>query len=193
MLIGGLYPAPCWLRTGGAVERARQLPENARRAGTGPVDIHENTSGSPRVATIKKSALVAYSAARMYALVADIEAYPQFLPWCRSTRILARNGDELRASIEMAKGAVNKSFSTCNRLQANKMIEMRLIDGPFRHLEGYWRFEGLGEDACRVSLDLEFEFSSTLLRLAIGPIFNQIANTLVDSFCKRAVQIYGRG
>ncbi|PWV60488.1 polyketide cyclase/dehydrase/lipid transport protein [Plasticicumulans acidivorans] len=92
----------------------------------------------------------------------------------------------------MAKGAINKSFSTCNRMQPNKMIEMRLVDGPFRRLEGFWRFESLGEGACKISLDLEFEFSNSLLKIAIGPIFNQIANSLVDAFCKRAVDLYGR-
>lgn len=128
----------------------------------------------------------------MYVLVADVEAYPRFLPWCRSTQVRQVHSDEVHATIEMAKGAINKSFSTCNRMQPNKMIEMRLVDGPFRRLEGFWRFESLGEDACKISLDLEFEFSNSLLKIAIGPIFNQIANSLVDAFCKRAVDLYGR-
>ncbi|WP_424450013.1 type II toxin-antitoxin system RatA family toxin [Plasticicumulans lactativorans] len=145
-----------------------------------------------RVPTVRKSALVPYSAAEMYALVADIEAYPRFLPWCRSTRVLSRNPDEVRASIEMAKGPVNKTFSTCNRLQNNKMMEMRLIDGPFERLEGFWRFEALGDQACKVSLDMEFEFANALLRAAIGSIFSTIANSLVDAFVKRAAELYGR-
>ena len=143
------------------------------------------------MATIKKSALVLYSAAEMYALVNDIEAYPQFLPWCRSTHVLMCGEDELRATIEMAKGGVHKSFTTFNRMQKHKMIDIRLLEGPFKRLEGYWRFEPLRADACKVSLDLEFEFSQ-LLRVVIEPVFKQIANSLVDAFCKRAVDLYGK-
>jgi ribosome-associated toxin RatA of RatAB toxin-antitoxin module len=140
--------------------------------------------------TISKSVLVAYSAAQMFAVVDDVEAYPTFLPWCKSARVLSRNGDELRAQIEMARGALHKSFSTCNRRQQDKMIEIRLLEGPFRHLEGFWRFDALGEKACKVSLDLDFEFSSRVVGMALGPVFSQIAGTLVDAFQKRAVAIY---
>ena len=140
---------------------------------------------------VRKSALVPYAAGAMYDLVNAIETYPQFLPWCRSTRVLSRSEDEVRATIEIVKGGVHKAFTTCNRMQQNKMIEIRLLDGPFRHLEGYWRFESLGETGCKVSLDLEFEFSNTVLRMMIGPVFNQIANSLVDAFCKRAGEVYG--
>ncbi|MFO1349829.1 MAG: type II toxin-antitoxin system RatA family toxin [Gammaproteobacteria bacterium] len=141
--------------------------------------------------TVRKSALVHYSTAQMYALVNDIESYPRFLPWCRSTRVLERTTDEVKATIEIAKGGIHKSFTTLNRLQANKMIELRLLDGPFRRLDGFWRFEALDDNASRVALDLDFEFASGLLGLAFGPIFNQIANTMVDAFCKRAAQLYG--
>ena len=144
------------------------------------------------MATVKKSALVLYSAAEMYALVEDIEAYPRFLPWCRSTQILSRNEDEVRATIEMVKGGVHKSFTTCNRMQNHKMIDIRLLEGPFKRLEGYWRFEPLRANASKVSLDMEFEFSNHLLRMAIEPVFKQIANSLVDAFCKRAVDVYGK-
>ncbi len=144
------------------------------------------------MATVSKSALVPYQAGEMFRLVNDIEAYPRFLPWCRSTRVLKRDTDEIHASIEIAKGAINKSFTTRNRLQLDKMIEMRLIDGPFKRLEGYWHFQELDQQACKVALNLEFEFSNPVLRMAIGPVFHQIANSLVDAFCKRAVEIYGR-
>ncbi|MCC8987933.1 MAG: type II toxin-antitoxin system RatA family toxin [Candidatus Contendobacter sp.] len=144
------------------------------------------------MATVKKSALILYSAAEMYALVSDIEAYPDFLPWCRSTQILSRSEDEVRAVIEMVKGRVHKSFSTINRMQHHKMIDIRLLEGPFRRLEGYWRFDPLRADASKVSLDMEFEFASPLLRMAVEPVFKQIANSLVDAFCKRAVDLYGR-
>lgn len=144
------------------------------------------------VATVKKSALVMYSAAEMYNLVNDIESYPQFLPWCRSTQVVICGADELRASIEMVKGAVHKTFTTSNRMQKHKMIDIRLLEGPFQRLEGYWRFEALRADACKVSLDLEFEFSNVVLRKLIEPVFKQIANSLVDAFCKRAVELYGQ-
>lgn len=140
---------------------------------------------------IHRSALVPYSPAEMYSLVNDIDSYPQFLPWCKSARVLSRGDDEVRASLELARGGFEKSFTTCNRLQKNKMIEMRLVEGPFRHLEGFWRFEPLGEQACKVSLDMDFEFANKLVGLALGSLFNQIANTLVDSFCKRAIDVYG--
>lgn len=140
---------------------------------------------------ISKSALVPYSAAQMFALVDDINAYPQFLPWCRSSSVLSRNDDEVRATIEMARGKLHKSFTTHNRLQQDKMIEIRLVDGPFKHLDGYWRFENMGEHGSKVLMDLNYEISSTVLRLAIGPVFSQIANSLVDAFVQRATSLYG--
>lgn len=131
----------------------------------------------------------------MFALVDDVEAYPQFLPWCKSATVWSRDGDEVRATVELAKGAIQKSFTTLNRLQRNKMIEMRLVEGPFHHLEGFWRFDSLGEgatDACKVTLDLEYEFSNALLAMTVGPVFNQVANKLVDAFCQRAEVVYGK-
>lgn len=142
--------------------------------------------------TINRSALVPYSAAEMFALVDDIASYQSFLPWCKNSRVLSRSGDEVRGSIELSKGGIEKAFTTCNRMQKNKMIEMRLEEGPFHHLEGFWRFDTLDETACKVSLLLEFEFSNKLLGLTVGPVFNQIANSLVDAFCKRAADVYGK-
>jgi ribosome-associated toxin RatA of RatAB toxin-antitoxin module len=141
--------------------------------------------------SIQRSALVPYSPAQMFDLVNDIESYPQFLPGCRSATVYARDNDTIKAGLELAKGAVRKSFTTCNRLQKNKMIEVRLVEGPFQHLEGFWRFDALESGATRVSLDLEFEYSNRLVGLAIGPVFTQIANTLVDSFVRRAREVYG--
>jgi ribosome-associated toxin RatA of RatAB toxin-antitoxin module len=128
----------------------------------------------------------------MFVLVDDVDSYPQFLPWCRAARVLARGDDEVRAMVEIAHGALHKSFTTLNRLQQGKMIEMRLVEGPFRHLEGYWRFDSLSERACKITLDLEFEFSSRLIAMALGPVFNQVTSTLVDAFCRRAEQVYGK-
>ncbi|TCK18694.1 ribosome-associated toxin RatA of RatAB toxin-antitoxin module [Thiogranum longum] len=140
---------------------------------------------------INKSALVPYSPAQMFALVDDIEAYPEFLPWCKRARVLSRTEDEVRATIELSKGGVEKAFTTCNRIQKNKMIQMRLVEGPFKRLDGFWRFDPLGEEGCKVSLDLEFEFASRMLSMVVGPVFSQVANSLVDSFQQRAVDVYG--
>lgn len=141
---------------------------------------------------ISRNALVSYSVEEMYALVDDIEAYAEFLPWCRSTDVIFRNENEVQASIEIARGALNKSFTTLNRLQKDKMIEMRLVKGPFNHLQGYWRFDALKDNkASKISLDLDFEFENKLVALAVGSVFNQIANSMVDAFCKRAVEVYG--
>ena len=142
--------------------------------------------------TVNRSALVPYSATEMYGLVDDIEAYQEFLPWCKTSVVLSRDEDEVHGKIQLARGGINKSFTTCNRVQKNKMIEMRLVEGPFHHLEGFWKFDSLAEDSCKVSLVLEFEFSNKLIGLTFGPVFSQIANSLVDAFCKRATDIYGK-
>jgi len=144
------------------------------------------------VTAVHREALVPYRCEEMFALVDDVEAYPGFLPWCRGAQVLSRDEDLVEARLEVARGSFQKSFTTRNRLRPPKMIEMRLVEGPFRHLEGFWRFEPVGEGGCRVSLDLEFEFAGRLVGLALGPVFRQIADTLVDAFCRRAVQVYGR-
>jgi ribosome-associated toxin RatA of RatAB toxin-antitoxin module len=141
---------------------------------------------------ISKSALVSYSAAEMYALVNDIPAYPDFLPWCGGSEVLESSEDEIRASVQLSRSGIKKSFTTLNRLQKDKMVEMRLIEGPFQHLEGYWRFEPLNETACKVMFDIEFEFSSKILAMTVGPVFSQITSTIVDAFTKRAVEVYGK-
>lgn len=141
--------------------------------------------------TIHRHALTPYSAEQMYALVDDIEAYPVFLKWCRSATIISRDSDTVTARLELAKGAVHKEFTTCNRLMPGKMIEMKLVDGPFHHLEGFWRFESLSEHACKIILDLDFDFNNKIVALMVGPVFSQVANTLVDAFCHRATKLYG--
>ena len=139
---------------------------------------------------INKSALINHSASKMFALVDDVSSYKEFLPWCGDSEELSRNEDEVKASVTISHSGLNKTFTTLNRLQKNKMIEIKLINGPFKHLHGFWRFDSLAEDACKISLDLEYEFSNMLLGLAIGPVFSQIANSMVDSFCLRADAIY---
>ena len=140
--------------------------------------------------SIKREKTVAFTQEQMYALVNRIEDYPEFLPWCSSTEIISRDEDEVRASITVRGGGFHKAFTTVNRLQHNKMIEIRLLDGPFKHLEGFWLFEPISDAQSKVSLDLEFEFAGGLLNFAFGPMFHQIASNFVDAFCERAKQIY---
>ena len=141
--------------------------------------------------SVDRSALVPYTPREMFELVSDIESYPRFLPWCHGARLLSRDVDEVRASIEFAVGGVTRTFTTRNRHQVNKMIEMHLVDGPFSRLDGFWRFDPLGEEGSKIALFLEYDFSNRVLGMVVGPIFGQIANTLVDSFQQRAVEIYG--
>ena len=140
---------------------------------------------------VNRSALVPYSCEQMYQLVDDIASYKEFLPWCGDSVEHQRDKRTVEATVTIAKGSINKAFSTRNSLQENAVIEMQLLDGPFKKLHGYWRFEPLKEKASKISLDLEFEFSNRLVGLAIGPVFNQVANSMVDSFVQRAKVKYG--
>jgi ribosome-associated toxin RatA of RatAB toxin-antitoxin module len=144
------------------------------------------------VTVIRKSLLVPYSADEMYALVADIESYSKFLPWCGGTRILEREPGEVTAAIDIAYHGVHKTFTTSNTLQPGRRMDLRLVDGPFRHLVGHWRFDPLDDRGSKVSLDMEFEFSGRLVALVVGPVFEPIARSLVDSFCGRAEALYGK-
>jgi ribosome-associated toxin RatA of RatAB toxin-antitoxin module len=139
---------------------------------------------------IKRDKIIPFTAQQMYDLVNQIEDYPTFLPWCSASQVLSRTDDEIKAELTLAKGGIEKSFTTLNRLQKDKMIEVRLVSGPFKQLEGFWRFEALDEKSCKVSLDLEFEFANFLIGLALGPVFTQVTNMLVDAFCERAAVLY---
>ena len=140
---------------------------------------------------IDRSALVPYTAKEMFALVSDIEAYPDFLPWCTQASVLSHRHDEVRASVSFSVGGMSRSFATRNYLQVNKMIEMQLVEGPFSSLHGCWQFDSLGDAGCKIALHLEYDFSSRMLGMVVGPVFNQISNTMVDSFQHRAVEVYG--
>jgi len=147
--------------------------------------------GSPlHKISVHKSALVPYPAPAMYALVADVDSYPSFLPWCRGASVRARSDGIVEASLEVARGPIRQRFSTRNTMHPHEAIELRLLDGPFRRLEGHWHFVALGENGCRVSLDLEFEFSSAVLRHLLGPVFREMANSLLSAFCRRARDLY---
>lgn len=141
---------------------------------------------------VRKSALVPHSARQMFELVNDVDSYPEFLPWCADARVL-EDGEGYRiASIEISKGGVGKTFTTRNALAPPERLTIHLVEGPFRTLEGDWCFDALGEDACKVSLHLKFEFSSALMNVVFGPVFNQISDTMLESFVRRARVIHGK-
>jgi ribosome-associated toxin RatA of RatAB toxin-antitoxin module len=139
---------------------------------------------------IKRSATVIYSSRQMFELVNSIEEYPRFLPWCSASAVLHRDEKEVEATLEIVWSGIHKNFSTRNHLHPYERIEITLVHGPFRHLEGRWIFTELGERGCRVELELEFDLVGGLVDRLFQPIFNHIANSLVDLFCKRAADIY---
>ena len=141
---------------------------------------------------IDKSALVMHSAERMFALVDDVSSYPDFLPWCAGTQVHERTDAEVLASMDVARGGVRHRLTTRNRLVSHERIDMMLVDGPFRDLEGRWQFLPLDSNACKVVLQLDFEFSGTLSRMTFGPVFNQAASTMVEAFCRRANDLYAQ-
>ena len=138
------------------------------------------------MASVAKSVLVRHSAESMFALVADIESYPEFLPWCGGARILSRDGEAVTATIDIRFHGIGQSFTTVNRQVPFERIDMQLVEGPFSRLEGGWRFTPLGDDACKVELELTYDFNNFLLGKLVGPVFHQIAASMVDSFVKRA-------
>jgi ribosome-associated toxin RatA of RatAB toxin-antitoxin module len=141
---------------------------------------------------VKRSRETTYSCQQMYNLVDDIEKYHEFLPYFSKGIIHHRDEDEVQATLEVAVSGMTKSFTTRNRLQANKMIELRLVDGPFSHLEGFWRFDATDKGSL-ISFDLEFEFSGRMLSMLLGPVFEQVTDKMVDAFCERAEALYGKG
>ena len=142
------------------------------------------------MAEVNKSVLVAYPARRMFALVDAVEKYPEFLPWCGGTELIFRDAGVTRATIRINYRGIKQSFSTENTKSEPQLMQIRLIEGPFRTLEGSWRFTDLG-DGCRIELSLRYEFASRMLDKLVGPVFGYIANNLVDAFVKRAYRIYG--
>ncbi|WP_218814929.1 type II toxin-antitoxin system RatA family toxin [Rickettsiella endosymbiont of Dermanyssus gallinae] len=140
---------------------------------------------------IQETLDVPYNVAEMYELVNDIAAYTEFLPWCTESKIIKQDEDAIQAKLTLRGGGFSKSFTTSNRLQKDKMVEISLIDGPFKHLEGFWAFEPT-KKGCKVRLNLEFEFASPLLAIAFSPVFEKIAQSLTKAFSDRAKQVYGK-
>ncbi len=142
------------------------------------------------MAVIHKSVLLEYSAAQMFALVDQVENYPQFLPWCGGVQVQERKENKLIATINIHYHGIKQSFTTENSSVSDTSINMMLLDGPFKHLDGLWTFKPLRANACKVEFNLNYEFSSKILEQVIGPVFSMITNSMVDSFCKRAELIY---
>jgi ribosome-associated toxin RatA of RatAB toxin-antitoxin module len=140
--------------------------------------------------SIKRSALVAYSASQMYDLVNDVEKYDSFLPGCVKSEVLENSDNYMLASLVLSKAGVQQRLTTSNTLIKNRAIEMDLSDGPFKSLSGGWCFTPLSDEACKIELTLDFVFSSRLMEVAFGKIFNSLANNMVNAFSQRAKQVY---
>ncbi len=142
------------------------------------------------MAIISRSALVMYSVEQMYQLINDILAYPQFLPNCSDSKIISQDENSVTAALLVSKGGLKKWFTTKNTLLSNDKIQLSLVDGPFKKLEGYWQFSELSEEACKISLDLDYEFSNKVFDIAFGRVFNHLTTNMVQAFTQRAKEVY---
>jgi ribosome-associated toxin RatA of RatAB toxin-antitoxin module len=140
---------------------------------------------------VEKKVLVAHTPAQMFALVDDVEHYPRFLPWCGKAEVTERGDGRQVASLTIDYLKIRQRFTTCNTVEADRSIEMNLVDGPFEMLRGNWLFIPLGEIGCKIEFSLRYQFSSSLLEKVIGPVFGHISASLVDAFIKEADRIYG--
>lgn len=140
---------------------------------------------------VEKNVLVGHSPAQMYALVNDFARYPAFLPWCSRSEVLSRDGEKVRARLHIDYFKVKQHFSTHNVCVEGESITMTLDDGPFEALQGSWQFRPLGSMGCKIEFCLRYQFSSRILELLIGPVFDHISASLVDAFIKEADRVYG--
>lgn len=149
---------------------------------------------------VKKSVLLWYSPHEMYALVTDVSAYPQFLPWCQRAEVLEHDASGMTARLTLAIAGLRHDFTTRNEHRADECVGVTLVSGPFSRLDGTWNFAPVGrgspqadEDtrACRIDFELRYAFASLALEAVVSPVFDRIANTLVDSFVQRAEQVHG--
>lgn len=141
---------------------------------------------------VKKSVLVGHSAREMFALVDAVEQYPEFLPWCAGADVIRRDAEITRAKIHISYRGIKQDFTTENLKQAPHAMQMNLVEGPFRTLDGSWQFTDFPGHGCKIEFRLHYEFSSRLLEKLVGPVFSHIANTIVDSFVRRAEKTYGQ-
>ncbi|HSX20007.1 MAG TPA: type II toxin-antitoxin system RatA family toxin [Gammaproteobacteria bacterium] len=141
---------------------------------------------------VSKIVQVPFTAQQMYDLINDIEAYPQFLPWCKTATIHTRDATKLEASLCIGKGLVTQTISTSNTMVPNAQIKMQYKAGPFKRCAGSWDFVPAENDHCKVVFNIDYEFRSILTAMTMEPIFNPITNTMIDAFYKRAQTIYGK-
>jgi ribosome-associated toxin RatA of RatAB toxin-antitoxin module len=145
--------------------------------------------------TVHKSVLIWYSAQEMFSLVIDVARYPEFLPWCDRSAVLAEDEHGMKAEIGIAFGGIHQTFRTRNEHVAGRQVIMKLVEGPFSNLDGQWKFIPLGsggdQRACKVELELHYGFENAALGALVGPVFDKIAGSLVDAFVKRAEHVYG--
>ena len=142
--------------------------------------------------TLKRERIVPYSSQQMFELVNNIEHYPQFLPWCVGSHIIKQTDKEMIASLKIAWKGIHKQFTTRNYLTPYKQIDITLVNGPIKHMEGIWIFNDQINGGCHVHLNLEFEFTGRFVDRLLQPMFQHIANALVDAFCERAKQCYDK-
>jgi ribosome-associated toxin RatA of RatAB toxin-antitoxin module len=141
---------------------------------------------------ISRSAIVEHSAQEMFALVDDIDSYPRFLPWCTAANVEERTPASVRATLTVGMRGLRQSFTTQNDVQAGESMHMRLVKGPFRRFAAAWRFKPLSAEACAIEFELEYQLAGPLARV-LEPLFDRIADTMVDAFTRRAAELYGRG
>jgi ribosome-associated toxin RatA of RatAB toxin-antitoxin module len=139
---------------------------------------------------IRKSALVGHSAERIFDLIDAAERYPEFLPWCAAATVLARDEQVVSARLSINYHGVRLNFATRNDKRRPEFMSIRLAEGPFKRFEGEWHLVALAPGACKIDFALRYELENTLARLA-SPVFDRIAETLVDAFVARAEQVYG--
>ena len=142
------------------------------------------------MAQVEKTVLVGFSAFQMFTLVDQVENYPEFLPWCGGTEVKWRDDLSTVATVNIDYLGIKQRFTTENSKQVPHLIQMKLQEGPFSHLEGSWRFLELGDDACKIEFNLQYEFSSKILEKVVGPVFSHIANSFVEAFVRRADKVY---
>lgn len=141
--------------------------------------------------SINRSALVMYNVDQMFQLINDVLAYPQFLSDCSDSKIITEDDNSVTASLLVSKVGIRKWFTTKNTHISNQEVQLELVDGPFNKLHGRWLLTPLSEDACKVSLALEYEFSNKMFDLAFGRVFNHLTNNMVQAFTQRAKEVYG--
>ncbi len=142
------------------------------------------------MAHIERSALVMYSAEQMFDLIHDVSRYPEFLPWCTAAHVVSDSDNELVAGMTISKGGLQQTFTTRNKKRKPEWMTLELEDGPFKQLNGIFRFQALADDACKVTFELDFEVAGKMLSMALTPILKQAANTMVDTFVQRADVVY---